>query len=185
MEGLLKDERSLIEEGNKLINACLREEGLDIEEDNMQECWVGLLRGLRKFDAQRGVKWSTYVWWWIRKYAKNLKKEKICDREDVKIEDLIRCEMSLGLAVVENMDGVVYKKELRKTLIIFMRDVLKDEILFGVMYCRLLCEKEYEEIAELLDLEIEEVVRKFIYGMSVLKKNKEELKKRLMGGWVR
>lgn len=34
--------------------------------DLMQEGSVGLLKGLAKFDIQRGYKFSTYCHWWIR-----------------------------------------------------------------------------------------------------------------------
>ncbi|KAK3017290.1 hypothetical protein RJ639_006394, partial [Escallonia herrerae] len=47
------------------VAASYRGKGLSLQ-DLIQEGSLGLLRGAKKFDPERGYKLSTYVYWWIR-----------------------------------------------------------------------------------------------------------------------
>jgi len=63
-------ERQLIERNLPLIAKLARAHRLPAHElpDLIQEGCLGFLRALRKWDAKRNVKLSTYAAWWIRAY---------------------------------------------------------------------------------------------------------------------
>src|SRR6188508_2771095 len=67
--GDLKAKETMIESNLRLVHAVAREfhgSGVPFA-DLVQEGTVGLVRAVELFDHRRGVKFSTYAIWWIRR----------------------------------------------------------------------------------------------------------------------
>ena len=67
--GDLKAKKTMIESNLRLVHAVAREfQGSGVPfADLVQEGTVGLVRAVELFDHRRGVKFSTYAIWWIRR----------------------------------------------------------------------------------------------------------------------
>src|SRR5262245_16157410 len=66
---MTEDRQALVESNLRLVRAVARTylgSGVPLE-DLVQEGTVGLVRAAERFDDRRGVKFSTYAVWWIRR----------------------------------------------------------------------------------------------------------------------
>lgn len=73
--GLLTQRNTLIEKHLGLVRLAVATTGArtDLRDDLMHEGVLGLMRGIRNFDVDRGVRFSTYAMYWIHTFVRRAK----------------------------------------------------------------------------------------------------------------
>jgi len=161
---------------------------LNIEEDLMQEGYMGLIEAGRKYDPECGVKFESYAAWWVRKYVKEAVRiygHIVTMPKRKKEDDIIPIGVSYDMPLYDEDGDVITLADTLADTSNLEELIKRDQVVEKVMECLSEQEKQIVKyhfgiegeqkdanaIAQIMGIKRKDVYNKYVRAVKKMQKN--------------